>query len=176
MLKAIVRLFKSLNSNAHPGEIAHAVCLGFLLGLMPKDNALWILVFVFCFFLRINKGALIIFTALFALIAPLFDSLLDTIGYFVLTLTPASPVFRTLLDVPFVAFTHFNNTIVMGSIVLAVIVYIPLYIISRIIVRLWRTAVVPKIVNSKIYIAFMKMPLIEKIVSTAQKLDEGVHA
>jgi uncharacterized protein (TIGR03546 family) len=176
MFKAIVRLFKSLNSNSHPGEIAHAVCLGFLLGLMPKDNALWAIVVVFCLFLRINKGALILLTALFALLSPFFDSLLDTIGYVVLMLQQAVPVYRNLLDIPFVAFTKFNNTIVMGSIALAIAAYIPLYIISRLIVRLWRTVAAPKITNSKLYTAIIKLPLVEKITSIAHAIDEGVHA
>jgi hypothetical protein len=37
MLKAIIRFFKALNSNVHPGAIAHAVCLGMILGFMPNS-------------------------------------------------------------------------------------------------------------------------------------------
>jgi uncharacterized protein (TIGR03546 family) len=176
MLKAIVRLFKSLNSNSHPGEIAHAVCLGFLLGIMPKNNVLWYIILVFCLFLRINRGALILCTALFALAAPLFDSLLDTIGYPILMIQQAIPVYRQLLDIPFVAFTKFNNTIVIGGIALALAAYIPLYIITRLIVRLWRTLIVSKIVESKFYKGFLKAPIISKIVGAAHSIEEGLHS
>ena len=41
MLKVIVKFLKALNSNSHPGEIAHAVCLGMLLGFLPKNNIFW---------------------------------------------------------------------------------------------------------------------------------------
>ena len=50
MLKFIVKLLKALNSNSHPGEIAHAVCLGMLLGFLPKDNIFWFII-QFLFFL-----------------------------------------------------------------------------------------------------------------------------
>ena len=38
MLKFIIRFLKAINSNQHPGEIAHAVCLGMILGFMPKTR------------------------------------------------------------------------------------------------------------------------------------------
>ena len=47
MLKAIIKFFKALNSNVHPGAVAHAVCLGMILGFMPKTNALWYILTVF---------------------------------------------------------------------------------------------------------------------------------
>jgi uncharacterized protein (TIGR03546 family) len=172
MLKAVVKLFKSLNSNSHPGEIAHAVCLGLLLGLMPKDNALWYILLVFSFFLRINRGMLILCLALFTLLAPLSDTLLDALGYKVLTLPQAEGAFRAALDVPFVAFTKFNNTIVMGSIAASLIAYIPLYVIARLVVRVWRKVIAPKIMSGKLYAAFMKSPIVSKIAGIAAKLDK----
>ena len=55
MLKFLVKLLKALNSNSHPGEIAHAVCLGMLLGFLPKNNIFWYVITVFVLFMRINK-------------------------------------------------------------------------------------------------------------------------
>jgi uncharacterized protein (TIGR03546 family) len=172
MLKAIVKLFKSLNANSHPGEIAHALCLGVLLGLMPKDNALWYILTVFFLFMRINRGVLVLIAALFTLIAPPFDPLLDSMGYAVLMFAPLVPVFRALLDIPFVAFTKINNTVVVGSIVASLIAYIPLYVLSRLAVRLWRMTVAPKIMESKLYKAFMRLPLAAKIADAARGPDE----
>ena len=53
MLDFVIKILKAINSNSHPGEIAHAVCCGMMLGFLPKDNALWILLTVFFIFLRI---------------------------------------------------------------------------------------------------------------------------
>jgi uncharacterized protein (TIGR03546 family) len=174
MLNAIVKLFKSLNANSHPGEIAHAACLGVFLGLMPKTNALWFILTVFFLFLRVNRGALILIAALATLIAPVFDALLDSAGYAILLFAPAVPFYRALLDIPFVAFTKFNNTMVMGSIAASLIAYIPLYVIVRLIVRLWRVTVSPKIYQSKLYQGFMKLPIAAKIAGIAHSIDEGI--
>ena len=54
MFAPIVKLFKSLNTNSHPGEIAHAVAIGMVLGFMPKNNVLWYILFVCFLFIRIN--------------------------------------------------------------------------------------------------------------------------
>nr|MCR4900017.1 TIGR03546 family protein [Treponema sp.] len=115
MLKALIRFFKALNSNSHPGEIAHAVCLGMILGFMPKSNALWYILTVFFLFVRINKGSFILFTFLFSLLAPVLDNLFDTIGWWFLNIDKFKMFFAWLLEIPFVGFTRFNNTIVMGS-------------------------------------------------------------
>lgn len=172
MLGAIVKLFKSLNANSHPGEIAHAVCLSVLLGLMPKNNALWAVLTVFILFVRINKGALILLTALFTLVSPVFDAHLDTAGYAILMFPKAVPVFRMLLDIPFVAFTKLNNTIVMGSIALALAAYIPLYVLTRLFIRLWRMLVIPGIVNSAAYKGFLKLPFVSKIAHISASIEE----
>ena len=56
MLGYLLNLFKSLNSNSHPGEIAHGAALGVIMGMIPKDNVLWYILFVLFFFIRINKA------------------------------------------------------------------------------------------------------------------------
>src|SRR5574344_51955 len=124
MLSYIVKLLKSLNANADPGDIAHAVSLGMLLGFMPKNNILWYILFIFFLFVRINKGAYFLMMLAAACIAPLLDPLFDTIGYTVLTVQPLKGLYSRLLDIPFVGFTKFNNTIVAGSLVFGLILYI----------------------------------------------------
>jgi uncharacterized protein (TIGR03546 family) len=169
MLKFIIKLFKALNSNSHPGEIAHAVCLGLLLGFLPKGNILWILAFIFIFFVRINKGAWFLMILACSFLTDVLDPFFDTVGWYVLHLPALTPVFTTLLDVPFVGFTQFNNTIVMGSLVVGLLAYIPLYILSRILIMLWRKYGVPVVSKSKLFKAFYKMPLISKIANLASK-------
>ncbi|AEE16933.1 TIGR03546 family protein [Treponema brennaborense] len=173
MLKFIVKFFSSLNSNSHPGEIAHAAAIGVLLGLMPKNNALWYLLFVFFLFVRINKSAYFLVILGVSLCVPSADMLLDSVGYRILSWQPLIPAFRTLLDIPFVAFTKFNNTVVMGSLAAGLLLYVPVYALTRLIVRVWRTCVAPKIVSSKAWVAFKKLPLVRKIVSVSAGIAES---
>lgn len=171
MLKFIVKLLKALNSNSHPGEIAHAVCLGMLLGFLPKNNIFWYIITVFILFMRINKGALVLSTLGFSLLAPLFDPLFDTVGYWFLTLPALEPTFAWLLDIPFVGFTKFNNTIVSGALLCGLAIYIPLYIIARLFVWLIRNKIVPVLRKTKFIVAISKVPLVKKMAALAAKKD-----
>ena len=165
MFSYIVKLLKSLNTNSHPGEIAHAVAIGMLLGFMPKTNVLWYLLFVFFLFVRVNKGAFLLTMPVASLLTRFFDPLFDSIGYVVLTFSPLKPVYAALLDIPFVAFTKFNNTIVAGSITFSLILYIPVYIVIRIFTKSWRTHLAPTLARSKLMQAFYHVPFVAKIIS-----------
>ena len=171
MLKSIVKLLKALNSNSHPGEIAHAVCLGMLLGFLPKNNIFWYIITVFVLFMRINKGAMVLSTLGFSLLAPLFDPIFDQVGYWFLTLPQLEPAFAWLLDIPFVGFTNFNNTIASGSLLCGLILYIPLYIISRLLVWLMRNKIVPVLRKTKFVVVLSKVPLVKKMAAIAAKKD-----
>jgi uncharacterized protein (TIGR03546 family) len=169
-LKYIIKLVKSLNSNAHPGEIAHACAFGALLGLMPKDNALWWLIFIFTLFMRINKGSYFIFIIIGSLLAPHLDGFFDSFGYLILMLPQCTSLFSKWLDIPFVSFTKFNNTIVMGSFLTGIITYIPIYIILRLFVMVWRKYIASALSNSKIVKAFYKIPFVHKIAGIATEM------
>lgn len=142
-------LFRFMNRNVNPGEIAHAFSCGLLLGFLPKDNLLWYLILIFILFLRINKLLFIASVLLFTLLAGLADPLFDMIGYNVLTAESLKPFFLQLVQTPFMAFTRFNNSVVMGSLVSGIILYVPVYFICRLIVSLWRKHITGKVLNSK---------------------------
>lgn len=163
MLDFIIKILKAINSNSHPGEIAHAVCCGMMLGFLPKDNALWILLTVFFVFLRINKVFFVISTVLFSFLATLFDPIFDQIGFFLLNVDFATPFFSSLLEIPFVGFTKFNNTIVFGSLISSIILYVPVYWIVRLILRMWRTYLLPIVRKTKLVAIVSKIPLVKKI-------------
>ncbi|MBO4758610.1 MAG: TIGR03546 family protein [Spirochaetaceae bacterium] len=173
MLKYFIKMLKALNANSHPGELAHAFAFGLLLGFLPKTSALWYIIFIISLFLRINKGFFFISIILGSLLAPLFDPLFDNIGYFVLTLPQLASLFRSWLDIPFVAFTRFNNSIVAGSLVFSIIAYIPFYILARLFVSLWRKTLQPLLVKNPIVKGFMKIPLVKNIAKAVQKAKLG---
>lgn len=163
MLKFFIRLFKAINSNSNPSEIAHGISIALILGFLPKNNLLWYILAIFFIFMRINKGAFAIFTVIFSLITPFLDSLFHKFGIFLLSIPQLQTFYASLLDVPFICFTRFNNTIVAGSLASALILYIPVFIISRIIVSLIRKFIVPLIRKTKISIFIQNLPTIKKI-------------
>ena len=163
MLKAIAKLLGAISSNTRPGDIAHAVSCGVLLGFMPKDNLLWYILFIFILFMNIQRGAYALSILLGAAFTVFLDPLFDSVGYSILTVESMKPYYASLLDIPFVAFTKFNNTVVMGSFVCGVAAYIPLYVLARLFVWAWRKYLAEKVRKLKIAAVLKNIPLVEKI-------------
>lgn len=170
MLSNIINFFKSLNSNCKPAQIAHSFCIGLILGFMPKNNLLWYMILVFFAFVRINKCGYYIMILIGSFTAFLLDPLFDSIGYAVLTYQPLENTFAWLLEVPFVGFTQFNNTIVAGSLVFCLLAYIPFFVLMFFVVKLWRSHIAPSINNSKILKTIYKIPLLGKIAKKAASM------
>ena len=168
MVKYFTKLIKALSSNTDPRAISHAFALGVLLGFMPKDNFLWYFIFIFAFFMRIQRSAFTLTTILASLFACLLDPFFDTFGYWILTLNFAQPLYIKLLSVPFMAFTKFNNTIVMGSFVFSLIAYVPLFFLARLLVFLWRKYIAAAVRKLKLVKLLKQIPLIEKIAGMIQ--------
>lgn len=165
MINYIVNLLKAFNSNTKPSQIANSFCIGLILGFMPKNNLLWYILLVFFAFIRINKTGYVIMILIGSLTAYLFDPLFDSVGYAVLTFPKLQSFYAWLLDIPFVGFTKFNNSVVCGSLFLGIVCYIPLFFIMLGIIYLWRKFIAPKFNDSKILKTMYKLPLLEKIVS-----------
>ncbi len=171
MISLIVKLLKGLNDNSHPGEIAHAASCGILLGFLPKDNLLWYIVFILFLFLRINKGALFLMILVGSALALFLDPLFDTIGYAILTIEAIAPFIALFLNIPLMAYTKINNSVVFGSLLFSIIVYAPVYLLARGFVIVWRKKIAAKIANNKIVKGFMKLPIISTIYKAYSKVE-----
>ncbi|MBQ3650521.1 MAG: TIGR03546 family protein [Treponema sp.] len=169
MLAPLIKFLQALSNNTAPGQIAHGFALGMILGLLPKDNLLWYLIFVFFFFFRIQRGVFSLSVIIWALIAPLLDPYFDYLGCYILTYGSLQPLFRTLVNIPFVAFTGFNNSVVMGSFVCGVCAYIPIYVLTRLFVFVWRKYLA-KYVRKLGFLAIVKqLPGISKVLELVEE-------
>lgn len=171
MFNYIIQFIRALNANSKPSQIANSFCIGLILGLMPKNNLLWYVLFVFFMFVRINKAGYFITMLISACFAYLADPLFDTVGYAVLTFSPLENFYAWLLDIPFVGFTKFNNTVVAGSLACGIICYIPLFVLMIFAVKAWRKWIAPKFNDSKILKTIYNLPLIGKL---SQKITEAM--
>ena len=127
------------------------------------------LLFVFILFMRIQRGALALSILLFSLLTQFTDPLFNQAGYAVLTNVALQPLFARLIRMPFLAFTKFNNTIVMGSLVCALAAYIPLYVLSRLFVFVWRRYVGNFLRKLKILQMIKQVPLVTKIIDAVEE-------
>ena len=170
MIAQIVKFLNALNSNRNPSEIANAFCLGLMLGFMPKNNALWVIIFVFFFFVRLHKPTYVITAFLFSQVAWLLDPLFDNIGYKILTIESLKEFYGWLLEIPFVGFTKFNNTIVMGSFVSGLVLYIPMFFLARLFVLVWRKKFAPRLGESALMKTISKAPIVKTLIDLSEDL------
>jgi uncharacterized protein (TIGR03546 family) len=131
-LKYLHSLFKTLNQDVSPNEIAAGIMLGAIIGLVPKFNllalALWVIVLMF----RINFGMATASVVLFAILGSITDPLAEKLGFWLLTDVPALKGFwTTLYNTPLVPFTAFNNTLVIGNFSFGLILALPIFFAAR---------------------------------------------
>lgn len=150
-LKSISKLVKVLQSDASPWQVAVAAGLGVILGMQPASGPHTIVLFILIFFLNVNLGAAFLSAALFALVGALLDPVAHTIGYGLLagseTLTP---LWTSLYNIPIVPFTQFNNTVVLGSLVLALILFVPVMLGTKYLIIYYRAHWREKVAKSKL--------------------------
>lgn len=152
LLKLIQSLFKALNSEGTPAQVAAGIALGSIFGLTPLlslHNAIMIAV-IFLFNVSV-PGAIIgwlVFTPIGFALDPVFDS----VGtYLLVEVSVLSPLWRALYAIPVIPLTNFNNTVLLGSIVSWAVGCWPIYFAARYGVRRYRETVYARIRRMKIY-------------------------
>jgi uncharacterized protein (TIGR03546 family) len=161
LLKPIGKLIVALNGNVKRTEIAAGIAWGVLLGLIPAANFFWMVLFMVSFFFRNNHGAKIFAMALVKLVSPLIVFSIDHIGCQILHTESLQPIFTTLYNMPFVPFTRFYNTLVMGGTVLGLLLWLPVFLVFLPLIPLYRNHISPKIRNSKLIKTIGKSPLLK---------------
>jgi uncharacterized protein (TIGR03546 family) len=163
MIKGIAKLILALNGNVSKTQIAAGFAWGTLLGLIPAGNAFWIVLFLISFFFTHHHGAKIAALAFLKILSPLLVYQIDKLGWYVLHIDSLRSFFTTLYNMPFVPFTKFNNTLVMGGLAAGVILWLPIFFLFMAIIPIFRNTIGIKIRNSKIVKAIAKFPLFSVI-------------
>ena len=89
--------------------------------------------------------------AVFVPIGFLLDPLFDWIGHTLLFTPFLTPLFTSLYNMPIVPLTNFNNTVVLGSLVFAVLFAIPLFFAARYGVVRYRATIAERVAQSRWY-------------------------
>ena len=168
-LKWILSTVAALNSNKKTGELAAGVSFAFMLALIPSGNLLWPILLFITIFLKVHQGMEFIWLAIFKLIVPIFDPLLNPVGRAVLTFGPLHKFFTALNNIPLIPFTDFNNTLVMGGLVIGILLFVPLFILFKFLVEKYRDNFKEKVENGKFFKWFKKLPLIKTLFTLGEK-------
>ncbi|TWU65375.1 MULTISPECIES: TIGR03546 family protein [Crateriforma] len=127
-IKLINNVRKAFAGRQHPSQLAWAVAFGFLLGVIPHGNLLAIAVLVLVLSLRLNHAMAALTAILTAIFAPRLDPVSDTIGQFLLNQPRFHDAAVNAWAMPLVPWTDLNNTVVLGSLLIGLVLLVPIFL------------------------------------------------
>jgi uncharacterized protein (TIGR03546 family) len=154
ILKSIVNV---LHTDVSPRQVAGGVALGSIIGLTPVNALHNYLILFLILILQVNIGAALLSVGIFKLIAFIIDPLAQLLGYALLVqVKPLTPLWTKLYNMPIVPYTHFNNTVVLGSLIIALILFIPVFVGTGRLILYYRARWRQKVENMKV-VKLLKM-------------------
>lgn len=136
MFTLLAKCLKILNSETDPGQISLALCFAMAMGLSPLLSVYSLIILFVVLFIRVNLSAFLLGWALFSLIGYALDPLFHSLGLSILNSPFLERLFTVLYNIPVFRVMAFNNSLVMGSLVCSLILFIPSFLIfKRLIVR-----------------------------------------
>jgi uncharacterized protein (TIGR03546 family) len=125
--------------------------LGSFLGLTPLFNLHNALIFAALVLLNVSFAGGLLGWALFVPVGFLLDPLFDWIGHRLLLAESLRGFWTSLYNMPVVPLTNFNNTVVLGSLVFALLVSVPLFFVLRWAVARYRVTIGERVRQSRFY-------------------------
>lgn len=152
LIKLVQNIVGSLNSQGTPGQMAAGIALGSALGLTPLVNLHNLVVFAAGMLLNVSFPGFLLGWALFVPIGFAMDPLFHALGRTLLVDTPAlTPLWTAWFNTPVVPLTNFNNTIVLGSVIVWAVLYLPLFIFLRWVIGQYRERIYARLQRARMF-------------------------
>ena len=152
ILKFIQSLLNTLHSEGTPGQVAAGMALGAFLGLTPLVSFHNLVIFALICLLNVSFGGAMLGWAIFTPVGFLLDPMFDHLGHRLLLDTPAlTSLWTALYNAPVFPLTNFNNTVVLGSLLVSIILCLPIFFFSRWGVDRYRTHVAAWVMRTRLY-------------------------
>ncbi|MBI1912570.1 MAG: TIGR03546 family protein [Deltaproteobacteria bacterium] len=155
MIRTLAKVLVVLNSETAPAQISLAVCLSMVAGLTPLLSLHNILVFFLVLVLRVNLSSFILGLAFFTTLAYALDPLFHFIGVKVLAFEGLRGLWTSLYNITIFRLSNFYNSIVMGSILFSLVLFIPLLLTLNLGIRKYREHVLSWIAKTPLMQAIM---------------------
>lgn len=166
-MKILSKLFKALRSNESPNQLAWGFVLGMIIGLTPFWSLHNLVVLILIIILKVNAAMSIAAFLVFSLFAYLLDPLFHTLGYSLLVNAEGlRPLWVFIVSTPVLAWSNLNNTVVLGSLLVALLLIAPIYFFTKwwvlqyrekIDARMSKWKIVQMLKGSKIYQLYEKI-------------------
>ncbi len=151
LLKLLQQLFKALNSEGTPGQVAAGVAMGAAFALTPLMNlhnlALLLLVMV----LNVSLAGVFLGWTLLTPTGFALDPLFDRIGHALLGAEALRPLWTWVTNTPVLGLANLTNTVVLGSLVFWVVAWLPLFFLARYLVATYRRTIYERLSRWKLF-------------------------
>lgn len=135
-VRNLMRIFSKERS---PTQIALAIALGMLVGLLPKGNLLAVSATVLLLSLRVNLGVGLTTAFIVSLAYPWTAPLAHEFGMRALHIGSVYQGLSQLYQLPVFPWTSLNHSIVLGSLILGTVLFYPTFHFSRLLVGKWQS-------------------------------------
>ena len=127
LLRSII---SALNSEGRPGQVAAGLALGACLGLTPLMNLHNLAILLAAMIFDVSLAGFSLGWTLFVPVGFLLDPLFDRIGTALLAAPSLRGLWTWVVNTPVVALLNLNNTVVLGSLVFWVVMFVPIYLLA----------------------------------------------
>jgi len=169
IIKVLAKTLAALNSNSKPISIAAAVSMAFLLALMPAGSLLWISLVLLSLLFRVHWGMELLFWLIFKGLAPVFYNWTEPFGWALMQKPALGNMIRHIYDIPLMFLSDLNHSLTIGGLTAGLIAWIPLTMLTILMVRLFREKISPAIARSTWMKALQKTPLIGKLTQAIRQ-------
>ncbi len=144
LIKQLIGLIQLLHSDSGKNQIASGLAFGVFLGFAPFLSLQTALVLFVVFIFRVQLGAAFLSAFFFKFVAFLLDPVADPIGRSLLEASSLRPIWTQMYNVPLLPMTRFNNSIVLGSFAISILLCPILFFVFRFLVTKYQTHLVQK--------------------------------
>ena len=154
IIKQHLNLIRMLHSENGNQQIAWGMTLGVFLGFSPFFSLQTFLIIFILLLFRVQIGAAFLSAFFFKFIAFLIDPIAHQLGKITLENEVLRPLWTTLYNIPIIPYTRFNNSIVMGSFVFALLISPLMYLGFTVLIKKYRTHIATYLESTKALKAF----------------------
>ena len=169
IVKIVLKFFKILNSEAAPWQIAAGFVIGLFLGLTPLMSLHNALLICLLLIVRINVTSAIVAWGLFSAVSLAVSVPAARIGLFLLDMRALVMLWRFLTETPGLALFGLNNTLMLGSLCISIVLAPPVFFVVAKSVSYYRDSLKEKVDKWKILKA-LKMTKLAKLLRRAGRM------
>jgi uncharacterized protein (TIGR03546 family) len=135
----LAKLLYLLNEGATPNQLASGFVIGFAIGLTPGWPLHLLIILLLLLLFNANISMAIIAAAIATSLAWLIDPWIHQLGLWVLKdIEQLQSLWVVLYNNPVAVMTRFNNSVVMGALVLTLTSAIPLFFLLKYLINKYR--------------------------------------